>query len=68
MEGIRRFTREEACEYLGCGKSRFYRLKKAGYLSQGIRVGKSKFWFEDQLNKTLQILKKESEKGMRKCK
>lgn len=66
MEGIRRFTREEACEYLGCAKTQFYRLRKAGYLSRGIRLGKYTFWFEDQLNKTLQILKKESEKGLRR--
>lgn len=66
MQGIRRFTTEEACEYLGCSKNSLYRFISAGYLSRGIRLGRRSFWFEDQLNGLIERLKKESKKGLRK--
>lgn len=66
MEKIRRYTRKEACAYLGCGENRFYKLISNGYLARGTRLGKTAIWFQDQLEHTIALLKREAGKGVKK--
>ena len=59
-------TRQELKDALGIGETALCRWVKQGKVPAPVRIGKCTYWFDDAIEKTMDTLRRRSEKNLRR--
>ena len=59
-------SRQQLKDALGIGETTLCKWVKQGKVPAPIRIGLSTYWFDDAVEKTLETLRRRSEKNLRK--